>query len=144
MPRSGGYATKTRQVILEYLIINRTRTASVNDILAYLHTAQGDEVPNITTIYRYLDKLCAEHRVMKYAGEKGEKAVYQFMEEGETCANHLHLKCSSCGQVTHMNCGFMEEVRGHLMVSHGFTLNCEGSMLYGVCSKCAAAQNANK
>ncbi|MFI3170603.1 MAG: transcriptional repressor [Faecalibacterium sp.] len=137
MPRSGGYATKTRQLILEYLIINRSRTVSVNDILHYLGTECGEEVPNITTIYRYLDKLCAEHRVMKYAGEKGEKAVYQFMEDGEGCEHHLHLKCSTCGQVLHMNCGFMEEVRGHLMQSHGFALHCGGSLLYGTCSKCA-------
>ncbi len=140
MPRSTGYATKTRQLILEYLIINRARTVSVSDILGHLAAECGEDVPNITTIYRYLDKLCAEHRVMKYVADRGEKSVYQFIEEGKGCAQHLHLKCSSCGQITHMNCGFMEDIRGHLLQSHGFALNCEGSMLYGTCCKCAEQQ----
>ncbi len=138
MPRSAGYATKTRQLILEYLIINRAHTVSVNDILTYLSAEHGDDLPNISTIYRYLDKLCTEHRVMKYVADKGEKAVYQFIEEGKGCTSHLHLKCNKCGEVLHLDCGFMDEVRGHLMASHGFALSCEGSMLYGTCSKCAA------
>lgn len=137
MPRSAGYATKTRQIILEFLIINRTRAVSVSDILAYLETECGGDVPNITTIYRYLDKLCAEHRVMKYVADKGEKAVYQFIEDGKGCEQHLHLKCSRCGQIKHMNCGFMEDLRGHLKQSHGFSLHCGGSMLYGTCDACA-------
>ncbi len=143
MPRSTGYATKTRQIILEYLIINRARTVSVSDILAYLSAELGEDVPNITTIYRYLDKLCAEHRVMKYVADKGEKAVYQFIEEGNNCEQHLHLKCNHCGRITHMNCGFMEEVRGHLLNAHGFVLSCGGSMLYGTCSQCAAQGQKN-
>ncbi len=140
MPRSTGYATKTRQVILEYLIINRARTVSVSDILGYLRAQCGDDVPNITTIYRYLDKLCAEHRVMKYVADKGEKAVYQFIEEGKGCEQHLHLKCTTCGRIMHMNCGFMEEIHTHLMQSHGFALHCGGSMLYGTCSECSEKQ----
>ena len=34
----------------------------------------------------------------------------------------------------------MDEVRAHLMAEHGFTLQCEGSVLYGLCRHCA--QNA--
>ena len=31
----------------------------------------------------------------------------------------------------------MDEVRAHLMAEHGFTLQCEGSVLYGLCRSCA-------
>ena len=31
----------------------------------------------------------------------------------------------------------MDEVRAHLMAEHGFTLQCEGSVLYGLCRHCA-------
>ena len=34
----------------------------------------------------------------------------------------------------------MDEVRGHLMAEHGFTLQCEGSVLYGLCRSCAAKE----
>ena len=36
---------------------------------------------NTTTVYRYLDKLCAEHVVIKYPDLNSDKAVFQF--EGE-------------------------------------------------------------
>ena len=34
----------------------------------------------------------------------------------------------------------MDEVRGHLMAEHGFTLQCEGSVLYGLCRSCTAKE----
>ena len=36
---------------------------------------------NTTTVYRYLDKLCAEHVVIKYPDLNSDKAVFQFAGE---------------------------------------------------------------
>jgi Fur family ferric uptake transcriptional regulator len=93
--------------------------------------------PNPTTVYRYLDKLAGEQRIMKYVADKGEKAVFQYVDEGRHCREHLHLKCVQCGRIYHLDCHFMDEVRAHLMAEHGFTLQCEGSVLYGLCRHCA-------
>lgn len=101
--------------------------------------AQGAS-PNPTTVYRYLDKLAGEQRIMKYVADKGERAVFQYVDEGRHCREHLHLKCVQCGRIYHLDCHFMDEVRAHLMAEHGFTLQCEGSVLYGLCRHCA--QNA--
>ena len=65
MARSDGYNTKTRQLILDYLINNRQHAVSASNILEHLE-AQGAS-PNPTTVYRYLDKLAGEQRIMKYA-----------------------------------------------------------------------------
>ena len=100
MARSDGYNTRTRQLILDYLINNRQHAVSASNILEHLEE-QGAS-PNPTTVYRYLDKLAGEQRIM--------------------------------------DCHFMDEVRAHLMAEHGFTLQCEGSVLYGLCRHCA--QNA--
>ena len=107
MARSDGYNTRTRQLILDYLINNRQHAVSASNILEHLEE-QGAS-PNPTTVYRYLDKLAGEQRIMKYVADKGERAVFQY-------------------------------VRAHLMAEHGFTLQCEGSVLYGLCRHCA--QNA--
>ena len=88
-------------------------------------------------MYRYLDKLAGEQRIMKYVADKGEKAVFQYVDEGRHCREHLHLKCVQCGRIYHLDCHFMDEVRAHLMAEHGFTLQCEGSVLYGLCRRCA-------
>jgi len=88
-------------------------------------------------VYRYLDKLAGEQRIMKCVADKGEKAVFQYVDEGRHCREHLHLKCVQCGRIYHLDCHFMDEVRAHLMAEHGFTLQCEGSVLYGLCRHCA-------
>ena len=90
-----GYATTSRKKILEYLMANSDRTVTVTDIDQYLK--KHDNEVNITTIYRYLDKLAKEGTVMKYVAEKGSQAVYQYVEMGHHCEEHLHLKCVSCG-----------------------------------------------
>ena len=88
MPGSG-YATISRKKILEFLKKNSDRTVAVADIDHYLK-AQDCEV-NITTIYRYLDKLAKDGTVIKYVAEKGNQAVYQYVELGHHCEEHLHL-----------------------------------------------------
>ena len=67
MARSDGYNTKTRQLILDYLIRNRQHAVSASNILEHLE-AEGAS-PNPTTVYRYLDKLAGEQRVMKYVAD---------------------------------------------------------------------------
>ena len=114
---------------------NRQHAVSASNILEHLEE-QGAS-PNPTTVYRYLDKLAGEQRIMKYVADKGEKAVFQYVDEGRHCREHLHLKCVQCGRIYHLDCHFMDEVRAHLMAEHGFTLQCEGSVLYGLCRHCA-------
>ena len=106
MARSDGYNTKTRQLILDYLINNRQHAVSASNILEHLE-------------------------------EQGAKAVFQYVDESRHCREHLHLKCVQCGRIYHLDCHFMDEVRAHLMAEHGFTLQCEGSVLYGLCRHCA-------
>ena len=57
-----GYATNSRRKILDFLKSNSDRTVTAADIDQYLKR-NGDAV-NITTIYRYLDKLATDGTVM--------------------------------------------------------------------------------
>jgi len=120
--------------ILEFLKKNSDRTVAVADIDHYLK-AQDCEV-NITTIYRYLDKLAKDGTVIKYVAEKGNQAVYQYVELGHHCEEHLHLQCVKCGKIIHLECEFMDEISEHILKDHGFKLQCKNSILYGMCSAC--------
>ena len=64
---------------MEYLKKHRAITVSVADIEKYLKD-EGIKV-NTTTVYRYLDKLCAEHTVIKYPDLNSDKAVFQLAGE---------------------------------------------------------------
>ena len=128
------YTTASRTKILEYLKKNGDRTVNVNDISNYLKENQSEV--NITTIYRYLDKLAKEGTVIKYVAEKGNQTVYQYVEQGHHCDEHLHLKCVKCGCIIHLECDFMREIAEHIKKDHGFELQCKNSIIYGMCSKC--------
>ena len=125
---------KVNKNVLEYLKKQRAVTVSVADIEKYLKT-EGIKV-NTTTVYRYLDKLCAEHIVIKYPDLNSDKAVFQFAGEEKKCTEHLHLKCIRCGKVVHLDCDFMAEFKEHLYKDHGFRLHCSGDMLHGICQDC--------
>ena len=105
MERKHEYQTKSRQMILDYLIRNKDRAVHVSDIIR--HMDQEECSVNKTTVYRYLDKLVAEKTLMKYVADKGEKAGYQYVEQPSRCQKHLHLQCSECGKVIHLDCDFM-------------------------------------
>ena len=129
-----GYATSNRKKILEYLAKNCDRTVKASDIDEYL--IEMDSRVNVTTIYRYLEKLVGDGKVIKYAAEKGKQAVYQYVEPGHKCEKHLHLTCTECGRVIHLECDFMEKISEHILDEHGFELQCKNSMLYGICENC--------
>ena len=82
-----------------------------------------------------LMKLVAEGKVMKYQQEDGKKAVFQYVEEHQ-CQNHLHMQCVKCGRMIHLNCGFMDEISDHMLEHHHFRLQCQNSILYGMCETC--------
>lgn len=129
-----GYATASRKRILDFLKSNSDRTVTAADIDE--HLKKCDSEVNITTIYRYLDKLASEGTVIKYVAEKGGKAVYQYVEQGHKCDEHLHIKCVKCGCIVHLECAFMDEIAEHILRDHGFALQCKNSILYGTCEKC--------
>jgi len=138
VPRSESYNTKAHREIQNYLEQNWASTVSAADILQYLKE-NGTPV-NATTVYRYLEKLCSEHAIIKYVASKGQKSVYQLSRQDHRCSEHLHLKCTKCGKILHLDCGFMDEFKDHLKGYHDFQLQYEGNILYGVCSGCSGVK----
>lgn len=95
-----GYSTPSRKRILEYLEENKSRTVTVADIENYL--AKKECAVNKTTIYRFLEKLILEKKVVKYVAQKGKKATFQYIEDGHHCEQHLHLQFTKCGRIFHL------------------------------------------
>ena len=133
MTENRSYNTKARKYILDFLQSNSDITVAVSDILEYL-ADRGISV-NFTTVYRYLNKLANERKIIKITDESG-KAVFQFVGNKNSCSEHIHIECTNCGRLEHIECDFMDHIRTHLFNDHGFDLKCEGSILYGICSAC--------
>lgn len=128
------YNTSNRTKIIEYLENNKDRVVTVADISEYLEKCNSNV--NITTIYRFLDKLIQDKKVIKYSAENGKKATFQYVGSDNHCNEHLHIKCVECGKIEHLECDFMKELSEHIEGKHGYTIQCENSIIYGVCEKC--------
>lgn len=135
------YKTNNRVRIMDYLQKCSDKAVSVPEITD--HLAHAGNPVNKTTVYRYLDRLEEEGLVIRYTAEDGRHAAYQYVGESNTCDEHLHLKCLSCGQVSHLECGFMDEIAEHMQKDHGFQIECRNSVIYGYCARCRAKEKNN-
>lgn len=128
------YHTRTRRDILSFLEANCDRTVSAFDIVA--HLAEHGSSVSESTVYRYLSKLSEDGKIISYQASGESARLFQYIGEHTHCSEHLHLQCRCCGRLFHLDCGFMNQLLTHLEAEHGFLLNCEGSLFYGLCRAC--------
>ena len=125
----GKYRTKQREVILNYLIKNKNRHVTVDEIID--HTKEMGSPVGKTTAYRYIDELEQKGIIRKYTIEKGICACYQYIDEEGKCQNHFHFKCKVCGELYHLDCSFLNTVKNHLCDNHGFEIDSSKTVFYG-------------
>ena len=126
------YKTKQREYILSLLKDNNGYSLSAKDILD-----RSKEAISKATLYRTLDKLEEEHILRKYYNELTSQYEYQYANKEESCCNHLHLKCTTCGRLIHLHCSESSTFLSHLVKEHNFYINQENTIIYGLCSHCS-------
>lgn len=131
---NGNYTTVSRTKILEYLSMNCDRAVNVQDIYGYL--LEKEINVNITTIYRYMDKLTKDGNVMKYSSKEGQQAVYQYVKPDANCSEHLHLQCVKCGSICHLDKKTTDKLKNLVNSNHLFSIECKNSIIYGKCKIC--------
>jgi Fur family ferric uptake transcriptional regulator len=132
--RNSEYNTETKHDVLEILKQKQETALSVHDIMADLKALNN--TANITTVYRILEKLEHEQRVIKHTAEDGKKALFQYILPESGCMHHLHVQCTSCGKIIHLDCKIIEDAIQHISEAHGMQIVCSASLLYGICSEC--------
>lgn len=133
------YNTKQGEVILSFLKKEPGKHFTADELIAKL--AEDGKPVGKATVYRHLDKLVKRGEARRYIVEEGQSACYEYIGDEHNCAEHYHLKCSRCGDLLHVECGFLDEVAAHILEHHGFTISPERTVLYGVCEKCREAEN---
>ena len=128
------YNTKAKKYILEYLSLKNDKAVNAGDILQFLKS-KGENI-NITTVYRCLNRLSEQKKIIKFTETDSNRAVYQLSNIDNECENHLHIQCKNCGKILHLDCGFLNDFQHHIMEHHGFLLEYSGSILYGICNDC--------
>ncbi|MBR5263031.1 MAG: transcriptional repressor [Clostridia bacterium] len=133
------YNTKQGELILNILKSGAGEHFTADDIIR-LSEKDGKKVGK-ATVYRHLDKLIRAGEVRKYIVEEGMSACFEYVGASHSCHSHYHLKCSSCGELLHVRCDFLDEVSSHIFGHHGFEIKPEKTVLYGICQNCREAEN---
>ena len=134
MKTTQSYKTKLKEDILGAFKSQADGLLGASDVYAIL-CSRGISL-NLTTVYRNLDAMTRDGILIRFSEEGTGKAVYKYSGENGGCNGHLHLRCTECGAVVHLDCSFMKELEAHISALHGFSLSCGGSMLLGKCNKC--------
>lgn len=111
----------------------RDKSFTVLEVKDYLQ--QNGSVVGLTTIYRYLSFLENEGMVKKFI--ESNIAKYQYIDKN-VCKCHFHLKCNICGKLIHLECGEINNLNLHIIQRHGFEVDSNKTIIYGVCKECSS------
>ena len=128
------YNTKQKRSILQLLENNKERQFSCEELTEELKKT-GTPVGK-TTVYRYLDSLVKSGQVRKYSDTDSKIAFFQYIDKQLNCQEHMHLRCTRCGELVHLGCDFMCEVGEHILKHHNFRVDNSKTVILGVCENC--------
>jgi Fur family ferric uptake transcriptional regulator len=123
------YHTEQKKLLLDFLQNNSGRSYTIEEICASL----GGEVGK-STVYRLMNGLVEEKKVHKSAGE-GRQFRYRITAD-EHCKHHLHLQCTDCGRVLHLDEATSDALLDSVLASGGFSVSEEDTVLMGRCAGC--------
>ena len=123
------YHTEQKKKLLDFLTANSENSYTIEEIVAYLDGQVGK-----STVYRLMTKLVDEKKVRKSAGD-GRQFVYRVMAD-EHCKHHLHLQCTDCGRILHLDKETSDALLAGVKSAKDFLVSEEDTVLLGRCAGC--------
>lgn len=128
------YRTKQRDEILRFFEENKEKCFSAREVCSFVKAGEA-------TVFRTISKLTTDGKLKRFKGDssRGESAYYRY----NSCRDndgHIHLMCEECGELIHMDCDFIKEVLSHFSTHHKFAVDCEKTVIYGICDSCRAEE----
>lgn len=124
------YHTNQRNCLLNFLKDNAEMAFTIEEIADAL---SGDCIAK-STVYRLMTKLVEENLVHRTVKGNSRSFVYQFISD-EKCENHLHMKCTDCGKVYHLDSGVTSIIQNNIKNNTSFEIDSH-TVLLGKCGEC--------
>lgn len=128
------YQTKQRTVIFNFLTANAGETYDVDSLYEAL-VGRGKKVSR-TTVYRMLKKLEEEKSIVSFFDASRKRTLFRFNPNSGPDENQIHLQCTACGKVEHLDCSYLSSFEAHLKTEHHFTLSPAKRVFPGTCEDC--------
>lgn len=125
------YNTEQRNLLLNFLQSKADTMFSAKQIADSL---QKEKISR-SAVYRNLSELEAEGKVKRCTQEGSRENLYQYYDL-QTCRNHIHLSCTNCGRIFHMESDVAQKLMTDLVDTEGFRIDKSKTTLYGLCKEC--------
>ncbi len=125
------YTTGKKYKIIDLLSSDSARSFTLEDICREI-LADGR---GRSTVYRIVSELVADGVLRRISDGRTRHCTYQFIG-GEKCRGHLHLKCSECGRLIHLDDDISHELCDRLLSIGGFLIESD-ALIRGKCKECA-------
>lgn len=128
------YSTEQRNTLFSFLRNNPDKMFSAKQIEAEL---EGKNISR-SAVYRNLAELEADEKIRRCSKSGSREVFYQYFDT-QSCKNHIHLSCTKCGKIFHLETNVAEKLVLDLEKNEGFEINKSESTLYGTCKECVMA-----
>ena len=131
------YHTAQKSYLTEFLQAHAERAFTVEELAACM---QGERAPGKSTLYRLLPQLVEEGAVKRFTKDGSRTAMYQAV----TCRQveaHLHLKCTDCGKLLHLDNDASTMVLRNVLRNSHFAIDEQQTVLFGKCGACRRGGN---
>ena len=125
------YNTEQRAALLAFLNENSDKTFSAKEIALAL---KGKSISK-SSVYRNLAELEAERKIKRVTKAGSKESFYQFFDNS-SCKNHIHLSCTKCGKIFHLESEQTERLVSEVEAADGFEISRGETTLYGICKDC--------
>lgn len=126
------YSTEQRNILLNFLQQNPDTMFSAKQIEMSLNSKNISR----SAVYRNLAELENEQKIRRCTKAGSKENFYQFYDLQE-CKNHIHLSCTKCGKIFHMENKIAENLVTEVDKDEGFQISKGETTLYGLCKICA-------
>lgn len=124
------YVTEQRKRILEIFKNSSERLFTVEELAELC-----DEGISLSTVYRTINRLHSKGLVRRTVVEGSRKFAYQYIND-EQCVKHLHLSCTQCGKIFHLEDDISSYFVKRIQQNNNFLVDNSKTLLRGICSSC--------
>lgn len=129
------YYTTQKKLLVEFLTTHANSAFTVAELAKCMKEEYGGDAPGKSTLYRLITKLAEDGAVKKISVGEGRSFVYQ-IAEGNRCNSHLHMKCTKCGRLLHMDDFESARFLMRVMRQNDFAIDESRTVLLGHCKAC--------
>ncbi|MCR4956827.1 MAG: transcriptional repressor [Lachnospiraceae bacterium] len=130
----GEYKTRSRHAMIRFMKENAEKRFTAGDLVKAMNNDENKV--NRSTVYRNLERLCKEGKLVKYKEAGTNATCYQYSETHGQCHKHIHAQCSVCGKIYHLDNAVFEEAAKRMKNDYNITIDYGKSVLICLCDGC--------